>query len=157
MAVPAPRRLCQVAASAPPIPPGYLNPAALSQLQTPGLLRADVTKLLHYNLEVPPPGTALGRGRGRVGQDDCKVKSREGGAASGAERAGRRRPPPPDQIDAAGAGCAARPRCPDAARAPAGAAAAFQAGGQRLGLQLVANCLCLGGRPEFVLQPPQVE
>lgn len=35
MAVPAPRRLCQVAASAPRIPPGYLNPAALSQLQTP--------------------------------------------------------------------------------------------------------------------------
>lgn len=104
MAVPA---VSGSATAAPQIPPGYLNPAALSQMQDPGLLHAEVTKLLLYNLEVPPPGTALGWGRGQVGQDDCEVKSREGGAVSG-ERA--------DQIDAAaGAGCAARPRCPHAA------------------------------------------
>lgn len=58
----------------------------------------------------------------------------------------------------AGAGCAvARPRCPVAARALAGAASACPASGEPLGLQLDANCPCLRGSPELGLWPPQVE
>lgn len=86
MAVPAPP-VSGSAAAAPRIPPGHLNPAALYQLQ-PRVCSALMSPSCCITAsEVPPPGTALGWGRGRVGQDDCEVKSREGGAR--AERAGR--------------------------------------------------------------------
>lgn len=82
----------------PPVSSSCRCPWDPSGISEPGLLGADVTKLLHYSLRAGrflPLEKALGwLGKRPSGRDDGEVKSREGVAGSGA--AGR--------VDAAGAG-----------------------------------------------------